>query len=533
MDALANLIDGFGTVLEPQNLLYCALGVLIGTFVGVLPGIGPALTIALLLPITFNFEDPVGAFIMFAGIYFGGMYGGSTTSILLNTPGESASVATTIEGHQMAKRGRAGPALATAAIGSFVAGTIGILLLTFLAQPVADLAVQLQPADYFALTVLAFVAVTALVGRSLVRGMLSLFLGLFIGLVGIDQVSGQSRLTFGVDQLNNGVDVVLVAVGLFAVGEALYVAARMRRAPEEEILEVAGRQAALARGRAALVAAVAARDRARLPVRRDADGRRRDPDVPLLRGREAARAREGKEEFGKGAIEGVAGPEAANNAAFTGVLVPLLTIGIPTSATAAILVAAFQIFDLQPGPQLFQKDPDLVWALIASLYVGNVMLLALNLPLIRLWVKVLEIPRPVLTASILVFATLGTYSISGSSTEVMIMYVIGVLGFFMRRFDFPVAPGDPRRHPRAADGGAVPAHPAGERRRLRRVPGPPVRGRAVPAGDRGAGGAGDGRRREARARGGRGGGLEREAAAGWGRRGSHPQRVELQTRASG
>src|SRR5919108_135707 len=214
----ATLLDGFGSVLSPQNLLLAAAGVTLGTLVGVLPGIGPALTIALLLPITFNFEDPAGAFIMFAGIYAGGMYGGSTTSILLNTPGESGSVATAIEGYEMAKRGRGGPALATAAIGSFVAGTIGILLLTFLAQPVADLAVQMQPPDYFAVTVLAFVAVTALVGRSLIRGMLSLFLGLFIGLIGIDQVSGQSRLTFGVNELNSGVDIVLVAVGLFAVG---------------------------------------------------------------------------------------------------------------------------------------------------------------------------------------------------------------------------------------------------------------------------------------------------------------------------
>ncbi len=440
MDALSNLVDGFRTVLELQNLLYAALGVLIGTFVGVLPGIGPALTIALLLPITFNFEDPAGAFIMFAGIYFGGMYGGSTTSILLNTPGESASVATAIEGHEMAKRGRAGPALATAAIGSFVAGTIGILLLTFLAQPVADLAVQLQPADYFALTVLAFVAVTALVGSSLIRGMLSLFMGLFIGLIGIDQVSGQSRLTFGVDQLNNGVDVVLVAVGLFAVGEALYIASRLRAVPEEEILEVSG-------------AKTLSRDDARrswkpwlrgtalgFPFGAMPTGGAEIPTfLSYALEKRLARGRT-KEEFGKGAIEGVAGPEAANNAAFTGVLVPLLTLGIPTSATAAILVAAFQIFDLQPGPQLFTEDPDLVWALIASLYVGNVMLLALNLPLIRLWVKVLEIPRPVLTAAILVFATLGTYSISGSPTEVLIMYVIGLLGFFMRRFDFPVAP---------------------------------------------------------------------------------------------
>ena len=438
---LSDLIDGFGTVLTPENLAFAAIGVLLGTFVGVLPGIGPALTIALLLPITFNFEEPTGAFIMFAGIYFGGMYGGSTTSILLNTPGESASVATAIEGYEMAKRGRGGPALATAAIGSFVAGTIGILLLTFLAEPVADLAVQLQPADYFALTVLAFVSVTALVGRSLIRGH-AVAVHRAVHRPDRDRPgqSGQSRLTFGVDELNNGVDIVLVAVGLFAVGEALYVASRLRHKGEEELLEVEG-----------------AKTLWREDVRRSWK--------PWLRGtalgfpfgamptggaeiptflsyaveRRLARGK-AKEEFGKGAIEGVAGPEAANNAAFTGVLVPLLTIGIPTSATAAILVAAFQIFDLQPGPQLFTKEPDLVWALIASLYVGNVMLLLLNLPLVRLWVKVLEIPREALTAGILVFATLGVYSISGSLTELLVMYVIGVLGFFMRRFDFPVAP---------------------------------------------------------------------------------------------
>jgi putative tricarboxylic transport membrane protein len=437
---IADLIDGFATVLTPENLAFAAIGVLLGTFVGVLPGIGPALTIALLLPITFNFEEPTGAFIMFAGIYFGGMYGGSTTSILLNTPGESASVATAIEGYEMAKRGRGGPALATAAIGSFVAGTIGILLLTFIAEPVADLAVQLQPPDYFALTVLAFVSVTALVGSSLIRGMLALFLGLFIGLIGIDQVSGQSRLTFGVNQLNNGVDIVLVAVGLFAVGEALYIGSRLRHAGEEEILAVKG-------------AKVLSREDFRRSWRPWLRGTALGfpfgamptggAEIPTFLSyateRRLARGK-AREEFGKGAIEGVAGPEAANNAAFTGVLVPLLTIGIPTSATAAILIAAFQIFDIQPGPQLFAKEPDLVWALIASLYVGNVMLLALNLPLVRLWVKVLEIPRELLTAAILVFATLGVYSVSGSVTEVLVMYVIGILGFFMRRFDFPVAP---------------------------------------------------------------------------------------------
>jgi putative tricarboxylic transport membrane protein len=340
VDVLGDLANGFGSALTPENLMLAALGVTLGTFVGVLPGIGPALTIALLLPLTFNFSDPTGAFIMFAGIYAGGMYGGSTTSILLNTPGESASVATAIEGFQMAKRGRARPALATAAIGSFVAGTISIVLLTFVAQPVADVAVKFQPADYFWLTVLAFASVTALVGRSLVRGFASLSLGLLIGFVGIDQVSGQSRLTVGIDQLNNGIDVVLVAVGLFAVGEALHVAAVMRRRPQEEIVEpgAGGRRAWLsprdwARSwRPWLRGAALGFPFGAMP----AGG----AEVPtFLSYSLEKRLARNPEEFGKGAIEGVAGPEAANNASFSGTLVPLLTLGIPTSATAAVRAA--------------------------------------------------------------------------------------------------------------------------------------------------------------------------------------------------
>ena len=440
MDVLGDLVNGFGSALTPENLLLAALGVTLGTFVGVLPGIGPALTIALLLPLTFNFSDPTGAFILFAGIYAGGMYGGSTTSILLNTPGESASVATAIEGFQMAKRGRARAALATAAIGSFVAGTISIVLLTFVAQPVADLAVKFQPADYFWLTVLAFASVTALVGRSLVRGFASLSLGLLIGFVGIDQVSGQSRLALGIQQLNNGIDIVLVAVGLFAVGEALHVAAVMRRRPQEEVVEPEG-------GRRAWLSP---RDWARswrpwlrgaalgFPFGAMPAGGAEVPTF-LSYSLEKRLAKE-PEEFGKGAIEGVAGPEAANNASFSGTLVPLLTLGIPTSATAAIMLSAFQIFNLQPGPQLFDEQSDLVWALIASLYVANVMLLVLNLPLIRIWVKVLELPRPALYTGILMFGTLGVYSLSNSVTEVLVMFAIGLLGFALRRSEFPIAP---------------------------------------------------------------------------------------------
>jgi putative tricarboxylic transport membrane protein len=444
----ASLIDGFGAVLTPENLLLALAGVTLGTLVGVLPGIGPALTIALLLPLTFNFSDPVGAFILFAGIYAGGMYGGSTTSILLNTPGESASVATAIEGFQMSRRGRARAALATAAIGSFVAGTIGIVLLTVLAQPVADLAVTFRAEDYFALAILAFAAVTALVGRSIIRGWASLALGLLIGCVGIDQLTGQSRLTFGVDQLGNGIDIVIVAVGLFAVGEALHMAAKLRSGSDEELIDPDDPGQGNGDGKPARWLSRADARRSWKPWLRGAaigfpfgalpSG---GAEVPtFLSYATEKRLSKHPDEFGKGAIEGVAGPEAANNASFSGTLVPLLTLGLPTSATAAIMLAAFQIFNLQPGPQLFTKNSELVWTLIASLYIGNVMLLLLNLPMIRIWVKVLEIPREALYAGILVFATLGVYSLSGSTVEVLVMYGIGVAGFFMRRYEFPIAP---------------------------------------------------------------------------------------------
>jgi putative tricarboxylic transport membrane protein len=435
MDVLGDLAGGFGTALTIENLLFAAIGVTLGTLIGVLPGIGPALTVALLLPLTYNF-DATGAFIMFAGIYYGGMYGGSTTSILLNTPGESASVVTTIEGFAMAKAGRGGAALSTAAIGSFVAGTISTLAITFLAPLIAQVARAFQPADYFALMVLAFVSVTALIGDSLLRGLISLFLGLFIGLIGIDALSGQERFTFGVPQLLNGLDVVVVAVGLFAVGEALYVASRMRH-DNEELVPVRGS----------------------LLMNRDEFKRSWKPwlrgtaigfpigalpaggaEIPTFLSYTLEKRLNPKAPWGRGAIEGVAGPEAANNAAFSGVLVPLLTLGIPTSATAAILLVAFQIYNLQPGPQLFANSPDLVWALIASLYIGNVMLLVLNLPLIRLWVKILAVPRELLYGSILLFATLGVYSASNSLIDVLVMYAIGVVGFFMRRYDVPVAP---------------------------------------------------------------------------------------------
>lgn len=436
MDAVGNLLDGFGVALTPENLMWALIGVLLGTLVGVLPGIGPALTVALLLPVTYALE-PVPAFIMFAGIYYGGMYGGSTTSILLNTPGESASIITALEGNQMAKRGRGATALATAAIGSFVAGTIATIGLTFAAPAMADIALNFGPAEYLALIILAFTTVATLLGSSMVRGLVSLFIGLAIGLVGIDGLTGQPRFTFGNQHLLSGVDVVTVAVGLFAVGETFWVASHMRKG-KSDIEQMSDskwmtREDWKRSWKPWLRGALFGFPIGSLP----AGG----AEIPtFLSYSVEKRLSKHPEEFGKGAIEGVAGPEAANNASAAGVLVPLLTLGLPTSATAAIMLAAFQRYNLNPGPQLFDQNPDLVWGLIASLYIGNVMLLVLNLPLVGIWVKLLSIPRPLLYSGILLFAGLGTWAQSQSVTGLVVLYVIGVLGYLMRRFDIPVGP---------------------------------------------------------------------------------------------
>jgi putative tricarboxylic transport membrane protein len=429
------LLHGFSVALSPMNLWWALAGATLGTAVGVLPGIGPALTVALLLPVTFNL-DPTAALIMFAGIYYGAMYGGSTTSILLNTPGESATMVTAMEGHQMARSGRAGAALSTAAIGSFVAGTLATMALTFTAPALVKVALLFGPAEYFALMVLAFVMVCSLLGPSPVRGLASLFIGLTLGFVGIDGLSGESRLTFGIAYLLDGVDVVIVAVGLFAVGEALLVLSE--RDSKTEVLPVGGRISMTredwARSwKAWLRGAAIGFPLGALP----AGG----AELPtLLSYAVEKRLSRHPEEFGRGAIEGVAGPEAANNASAAGTLVPLLTLGLPTSATAAILLAAFQQFGLQPGPLLFEREPGLVWGVIASLYVGNVMLLVLNLPLVHVWVQLLKVPKPQLYAGILVVATLGAYSVHRSVGDLLLLAIIGALGFALRRLDMPIAP---------------------------------------------------------------------------------------------
>ncbi|MFM7653867.1 MAG: tripartite tricarboxylate transporter permease [Paracoccaceae bacterium] len=430
------LLQGLGTALDPMILLYALIGVTLGTAVGVLPGIGPALTVALLLPVTYGL-DPAGSLIMFAGIYYGGMYGGSTTSILLNTPGESASIVTALEGNKMARAGRGGPALATAAIGSFVAGLLATLALAFLAPHIVKLALVFGPREYFALMVLAFVTVSAAFGESTMKGLTSLFVGLALALVGIDGLTGQARLSFGVPQLLDGIEVTTLAVAMFAVGEALFVAA-----------QGAGLQDKVHAIKGSVVMTREDWSRSWRPwLRGTAIGfpigamPAGGADIAsfLSYGTEKRFARK-PEEFGHGAIEGVAGPEAANNAAAAGTLVPLLTLGLPTTATAAIMLAGFQQFGLQPGPLLFATAPALVWGLIASLLIANIMLLVLNLPLIRLWVKLLTIPRPWLYAGILLFATLGTIGVNPSPVELSMLMIFGVMGYVMRLHGYPIAP---------------------------------------------------------------------------------------------
>jgi len=436
MDALNSLLQGLAVATQPANLLYALIGVLLGTAVGVLPGIGPALTVALLLPVTFKL-DPAGSLIMFAGIYYGGMYGGSTTAILINTPGESASLATALEGNKMAKAGRGGPALATAAIGSFVAGTIATIGIVFLAPWLVEIAVRFGPEDYFALMCVAFITVSATFGDSPVRGLTSLFIGLALGLVGIDRLTGQARLAFGTPELLDGVEVTTLAVGLFAIGEALYVASR-RNKPEDELVPVRGSLWMTAQDWARSWKPWLRGTLFGFPIGALPAG---GAEIPtFLSYSTERRLTKHPEEFGKGAIEGVAGPEAANNASAAGTLVPLLTLGLPTSATAAMMLAGFQQYGLNPGPLLFAERPDLVWGLIASLFIANAMLLVLNLPLVGLWVRLLAIPRPWLYAGILVFATMGTIAAKPSVVELSMLTAFGVLGFLMRRFDYPIAP---------------------------------------------------------------------------------------------
>ncbi|WP_026152153.1 tripartite tricarboxylate transporter permease [Actinopolyspora halophila] len=438
METLSLLGGGFAEAVTPLNLLLCLTGVILGTVVGVLPGLGTAMAIALLVPVTFQL-DPTGAFIMFAGVYFGGQFGGATTAILLNTPGQSSSMATAFEGFLMAKNRRAPQALATAVLGSFLSSIVAVTLVVFFSPLMVNLAVGFGPPEYFALTVLAFLATSAVVTGDMLRGLSSLGIGLAVAMVGIDEQSGAVRFTLGSTQLLDGISVVVVTVGLLAIGEVLHVASRSRRAPATETV---------ASGRPWL----SRRDLGRswrpwlrgtalgVPFGVIPAGGAEIPTFLSYGAEKSLSRRRGDDEFDRGAIEGVAGPEAANNATTATSLVPLLGLGLPTSATAAIMLGAFQQYGMRPGPLLFTQESELVWALLASLFIGSAMLLVLNLPFAPVWAKLLRIPRNYLYAGIVVFATLGVYTTRSSVFDVLLLYVIGALGFLLRRYGFPIAP---------------------------------------------------------------------------------------------
>jgi putative tricarboxylic transport membrane protein len=435
MDILGSLAHGFAVAATPVNLLYCFLGALIGTAIGVLPGLGPPATIALLLPVTYGMA-PTSAVILLAGIFYGAMYGGSTTSILLNIPGEAASVVTCLDGYQMARQGRAGAALAVSAISSFIAGTLGIIGLMLLAPPLASFALKFGAPENTALLVLGLLMVGYLGGGSIIKGLLMAALGLLLGTVGLDPIVGSPRFTYGVFKLAEGFQFILVAMGLFGIGEVLV---NVERAIKPEVLKTT------------IKGLLGSRDEWRQASAPLARGSLLGFLIGVLPGGGAiissfiAYALEKKlsrhpERFGRGAIEGVAAPEAANNAAATSSFIPLLTLGIPGNASIALIFAALLIHGIRPGPLLIQERPEIFWGLIASMYLGNLMLLVLNLPLIRLWVKLLQVPYPLLAPFIVVFVLVGAYSVNNSTTDVGFTVIFGLLGYLMRKFAFEPAP---------------------------------------------------------------------------------------------
>lgn len=436
METLTHILNGFSVALMPINLWYTFIGVLMGTVIGVLPGIGPAAGIALLIPVTFGM-NPTSALIMMAGIYYGAMYGGSTTSILINTPGESSSVMTCIDGYQMAKNGRAGAALAVSAWGSFIAGTFGIITLTLLAVPLASIALKFGPAEYFTLMFFALTAVSSLSGKSPAKAMIATIVGLMVATIGIDLQSGQPRYTMGIPELQDGVGFLIVVVGLFAIGEVFSSMEDLFRGTSE-IIRIKGK----------LLLTREEWRRSIVPIMR---GTVIGFFIGVLPGAGATiatilsyvsekRLSKHREEFGKGAIEGVAGPEAANNASTAGALVPLLTLGVPGSGATAVMMGAFIMYGIQPGPLLFEKRPDLVWGLVDSMYIGNLMLLILNLPLIGIFVRLLYVPTGILLPLILAISTIGIYAINGNTFELYMTLMFGVLGYVFRKIDIPSAP---------------------------------------------------------------------------------------------
>ena len=432
---LNNLLLGFSIALTPTNLLFAFIGVFLGTVIGALPGIGPSAGVAVLLPVTFGMS-PVAAIIMLAGIYYGAMYGGTITSVLINTPGESSSVMTTLDGFQMALKGRAGAALGMAAIGSFIAGTVSVVLLMVAAPPLADLAVTFGPPEYFALMVLGLTTLASLNGGSMLKGMLMAVTGLLLGTVGIDLMLGAPRFTFENVNLMDGVDFLPVAVGLFAIGELLFNLYRPIR-----------------------IEPIKAKLSGLLPTRQDwkdsygsiARGTVIGFFVGILPGAGATiasflayatekRVSKRPELFGTGVIEGVAAPESANNAASTGALVPLMALGIPGSGTTAVMLGALTLYGMQPGPLMLSTHPQVFWGLVASMYIGNVMLLILNLPLAPLFASILRIPYSILIPIIMGIAMIGVYSVENSLFNVGVTILFGGIGFVMRLYGYPPAP---------------------------------------------------------------------------------------------
>jgi len=435
MEILNNLALGFGVALSPFNLLMCLIGVLLGTLIGVLPGVGPVATIAMLLPITFNL-DPIAALIMLAGIYYGAQYGGSTTAILVNLPGESSSVVTCLDGYQMARRGRAGPALATAAIGSFFAGCVATLIVAMFAPPLAEVALKFGPSEYFSLMVLGLVAAVVLAHGSLIKAICMVLLGLMLGLVGTDVNSGVLRFAFGVSELADGIGFVTVAMGMFGLAEII------------ANLEQKGHREVFTSKVGKLMPSKEDFKRIWAPILR---GTFLGSALGILPGGGALLASFGAytlekkvsknaHEFGKGAIEGVAAPEAANNAGAQTSFIPLLTLGIPSNAVMALMIGAMMIQGIAPGPQVMTERPQLFWGMIASMWLGNLMLVVLNLPLIGMWIKLLTVPYRILYPSILVFMCIGVFSLSNNPFDCLLMAAFGLLGYVCVKLECEPAP---------------------------------------------------------------------------------------------
>ena len=436
MELLNNLALGFQTAGTVDNLLYCLLGVILGTLIGVLPGIGPLATIAMLLPATYKMSDPTTALIMLAGIYYGAQYGGSTTAILVNLPGESSSVVTTLDGYQMARKGRAGPALAIAAIGSFFAGTVATFLLAAFAPPLAEIAFKFGPAEYFALMVLGLIAAVVLAHGSVIKALAMVIFGLLLGMIGTDVNSGVARFSFDVPELSDGIEFVAVAMGMFGFAEIIL---NLEQKEKREVFtsKVTNLMPQWADFKRAFPAILR--------------GTSLGSVLGILPGGGAvlasfsAYAIEKKlskhpEEFGHGAIEGVAGPESANNAGAQTSFIPMLTLGIPTTPVMALMVAAMMIHNIQPGPQVMSSNPKLFWGLIVSMWIGNLFLVVLNLPLVGMWVKLLSVPYRIMYPAILLFCCIGAYSINNNVFDVFMTIPFAILGYVFKKLDCEPAP---------------------------------------------------------------------------------------------